>query len=247
MRRLVEREALEVAEDHRQAERTRQPPDLVVQRLGLLTRQDRSFGRAGRTRAGIPQRVDILDLAAAATPDPGLPRRAQGHPVEPVAQQVGVADRAGLARQDEEDGLEGVLGVVSVAQELPANAQHHRAMAGYERGEGGLADGIAAGDESIEELAVGQPGDRAAIEQRAELPDHRRRHHLRHARGSLEGKIEAHDGDRSNRWRFIPPVLPRWRSFYPGSPWKIRREARSPCGSGAAVMTAASRSGCRPG
>ena len=58
--------------------------------------------------------------------------------IEPGGEPVGVAERAGLAGQDEEGGLEGVLGELVVAQELSADAQDHRAMAGNQRGEGGL-------------------------------------------------------------------------------------------------------------
>ena len=78
-------------------------------------------------------------LATASEPDPGLAGRAERDAIEPVAQQVGVADRPGLAGQDEEDGLEGVLGMVAVAQELAADAQHHRPVPCHQGGEGGLA------------------------------------------------------------------------------------------------------------
>ena len=58
--------------------------------------------------------------------------------------------------------------MVAVAEELPADAQHHRPVARHQRGEGGLAGVIAAGREPLEELAVGEPGDRAALEERPE-------------------------------------------------------------------------------
>ncbi len=61
--------------------------------------------------------------------------------VEPVAQEVGIADGSRPPRQHEEDGLEGVLGMLVVAQELPADAQHHRTVASHECGEGGLTGG----------------------------------------------------------------------------------------------------------
>ena len=47
-RRLVEGEALEVAEHHRQAEGPRQAVDLAVEGLGLLAVERRLFGRRGR-------------------------------------------------------------------------------------------------------------------------------------------------------------------------------------------------------
>ena len=113
----------------------------------------------------------------------GLAGRAERDPIEPVSQQVGVADRAGLAGQDEEDGLEGVLGMVPVAQELAADAQDHGPVPRHQRGEGGFAGGIAPRGEPLEELAVGQPGDGAAVEERLDLPDDRTRCQMRHARG----------------------------------------------------------------
>ena len=61
--------------------------------------------------------------------------------------------------------------MVLVAKELPADAQDHRAVSGHQCGEGRLAGVVASGDEAVEELAVGQAGDRAAVEERAELPD----------------------------------------------------------------------------
>ena len=46
--RLVERQALEVAEHDRRAEGVRQPVDLAVQHLGLLAVEERLLGRRGR-------------------------------------------------------------------------------------------------------------------------------------------------------------------------------------------------------
>ena len=129
----------------------------------------------------MPHGVALLVLAPAGEPDPGLAGRAERDPVQPVAQQVGVADRPGLAGQHEEDGLEGVLGMVPVAQELPADVQDHRPVPRHQRGEGGLAGGIAPVVEPLDELAVGQPGDGAAVEERPDLPDHRWCCHGRHA------------------------------------------------------------------
>ena len=94
--------------------------------------------------------------APAIEPDLRLPRRADRDAVEPGAQPVGVADRQGLAGQHEEDGLEGVLGVVVVAQELSADAQHHRPVPRHERGERRIPGRVAAGGEPLHQLPVGQ-------------------------------------------------------------------------------------------
>ena len=185
-RRLVEGEALEVAEHDRQAEGVRQAVDLAVQGLGLLAVQDRLLGRLDRRldRELEPDRTPMAPLssfcAAASEPAAGLAGRAERHAVEPVAQQVGVADRPGLAGQHEEDGLEGVLGMVAVAQELPADAQHHRPVPRHQRGEGGLAGRIAAAVNRSRSWRSVRAGDRAALEERPDLPDNRPRCHMRH-------------------------------------------------------------------
>ncbi len=165
MRRLVEGEALEVAEHHRRAEGIRQAVDLAVERLGLLV-VDHLLGLDGGTGLRPAGRPGFLGPAPAGEPAAGLARRAEGHAVEPVAQQVGVSDGGGLSCQDEEDGLEGVLGVMAVAQELPADAQDHRPVPRHQGGESGI---VARGREPLEELAIGESGHRAAREERAEL------------------------------------------------------------------------------
>ncbi len=73
--------------------------------------------------------------------------------------------------------------MVVVAEELSADAQHHRAVAVDQRGEGGLGGGVAPGDEPFHELTVGQPGDRAAVEERLDLPGDRQSDRIRHVRG----------------------------------------------------------------
>ena len=98
---LVEREALEVAEHHRQAEGPRQAVDLAVDGLGLLAVDRRPVGRRGRrpgqfARAGpeplITPSSSRRRRRAICCRAPGRPDR---DPVQPVAQQVGVADRPG--------------------------------------------------------------------------------------------------------------------------------------------------------
>jgi hypothetical protein len=48
--------------------------------------------------------------------------------VQPAGQRVGLAYRSGLSSEDEEGGLEGVLGVGLVAQDAAADVQDHRAV-----------------------------------------------------------------------------------------------------------------------
>ena len=180
-------EALEVAQHDRKAEGRGEPLDLDVQRLGLLAGHDRLVGRRGRrldgmARSGVRHGAGLLDLATAGEPEPGTTRRAKGDAIEPVAQQVGVADRPRLPRQHEEGGLEGVLGEVAVGEDLPADAQHHRAMTRDQGGEGGLGVIVSPRDKLLQELPVGEPGRRAAREERPELPGHRPCCQIRHGR-----------------------------------------------------------------
>ena len=110
----------------------------------------------------MPHGTVLLVPALAGQPGPGLSGRAEGDPVQPVAQQVRVSDRAGSSGQHEEDGLKGVFGVLAIDQKLPADAQHHRTVPGDQRREGLFPGGVAARDEPLEELTIGQSGNRAA-------------------------------------------------------------------------------------
>jgi hypothetical protein len=116
VRCLVEGEALEVAEHHRQPECARQAVNLSVQRLGLLTIEHRLIGR----RFGIRRRTldgpVRLGLTMAGEPASGLACRSQRDAVQPVAQQLGFAERWCFAGQNKENGLEGILGMVAVAK-----------------------------------------------------------------------------------------------------------------------------------
>jgi hypothetical protein len=75
-----------------------------------------------------------------------------GNPVEPTGNGLTLADRTGPPRQDEECGLERILGVVLVAEDLTANAQHHRPVSLDQRREAGLGRLIATRDEPLQEL-----------------------------------------------------------------------------------------------
>ena len=62
--------------------------------------------------------------------------------MEPGAERVADPERAGLAGEDEEDGLEGVLGLVLVAERGAADAPDHRPVALDQQGEGRLARAV---------------------------------------------------------------------------------------------------------
>src|SRR5438132_1630434 len=57
-----------------------------------------------------------------------LQGRAVGHLVQPTAHGLPPADARGLAHENEESGLEGVLGVRLRAQDAAADVEHHAAV-----------------------------------------------------------------------------------------------------------------------
>jgi hypothetical protein len=78
--------------------------------------------------------------------------QAGGDAVQPVAERRAAADDGGLLGEDQEGGLEGVLGILVVAQEPFANAQDERPVACDKCGKGRL---IPAGAVQLQELVVG--------------------------------------------------------------------------------------------
>ena len=92
-----------------------------------------------------------------------------GDPVEPGGDRAAVADRAGLAGQDEEDGLRGVLGVVAVAEDPAAGAQDHRRVTLDQDAEGGLGRFIAASVVARQEGVVVEVADPADAPERLEV------------------------------------------------------------------------------
>ena len=106
---------------------------------------------------------------------PGTGRDAIGHAVEPTGDRLPITVRTGLLQQDQKSRLEGVVRLVRVSEDRPANAEDHRTMAlnnRRERAFGGFACPIC---ESFEQLAVGQASDRAGSEQDIGLTINRRR------------------------------------------------------------------------
>jgi hypothetical protein len=91
--------------------------------------------------------------------------------VQPARQRLATPERANSRHQDEERGLEGVVRLVGVVEDAPADAEDHRAVTLDERGEGELGRLAVASGEAVEELRVGQSGHRADVEQGADLAD----------------------------------------------------------------------------
>ena len=126
---LVVGAALEVAEDDRIAVSGRESLDLLVEQLGPLAAFEGVAGVACGKAVG-PGPRPFGGVAAGPGGHPA------GHAVEPAAEPIAPADRAGPAGQDQECGLEGVLGVVGVAERAPADAPDHRPVPPQDRLEG---------------------------------------------------------------------------------------------------------------
>src|SRR5262249_38266608 len=75
----------------------------------------------------------------------------EGGAVQPRRQGLGPADRPGLVGQQQERGLEHVLGTFGVTDDAPGQPQHHRAVPLQQLGER-LA--VAGGDEALQEFAI---------------------------------------------------------------------------------------------
>ena len=58
--------------------------------------------------------------------------------MEPVSHEFRLVDRAGLPRQDQERGLEGILRRVPVADDLLADSQYHRPVPAHQGGKSSL-------------------------------------------------------------------------------------------------------------
>jgi hypothetical protein len=155
--------ALQHAQHERLAKTPRQALDLFVQD-GLHVFP----GRAGRPGRAGPQPAFVLAPPCRAALR--LHGRSIRDPVQPTGDRVALPDRPGAPRQDEEGGLEGVLRVLLVPQHTPAHAQHHRPVAGDNRGEGRL---VAPVGEVVQQLPVGPTSNAAAGGQLVDVPQER--------------------------------------------------------------------------
>jgi hypothetical protein len=90
-------------------------------------------------------------LPAAGIDGTGMSGGVLGNAVQPVGHTVPRYHGIRLARQDEEDGLEGVLGVVMIAEKPATDAEHHGAVAPNQRVKGGL---VLPPDERFQQRAV---------------------------------------------------------------------------------------------
>ncbi len=100
----------------------------------------------------------------------GAGRDAQRDAVEPAPDRSPVADGGGAADEDQERGLEGVLGVVIVAQDRVADAEDHRPVPLDQDGERPFGDLLGAFSEPAQEFGVGQAADAARVEEHLDIP-----------------------------------------------------------------------------
>jgi hypothetical protein len=114
----------------------------------------------------LPPRVLVLQPA----------RRAVGDAVEPGTQEIGLAQRGGFAGKDQECRLEGVLGVVRVAEQALTDAKNQRPMPDDQGREGRFRFLASASAEPFQQLAVGQSRDRPAIDDCSEFTRNSRSH-----------------------------------------------------------------------
>jgi len=91
-------------------------------------------------------------------------RHALRDPEQPARDRPAPADGPGPVGQNEEDGLKGILRIVRVVKNAPADPKHHRSVSDYQLFEGRLPSLIAPRDESVQELRIGHRPDRSQVE-----------------------------------------------------------------------------------
>ena len=82
---------------------------------------------------------------------------APGDLVEPRPERTGDLQGAGFADQDQERGLERIVRVVCLAEELPTDPPDHRAVAIEQRAEGKIPGTIPTTDKQFQELGIRIP------------------------------------------------------------------------------------------
>jgi hypothetical protein len=101
----------------------------------------------------------MLALPPTNRASPGLDRHADGHSVQPGGQGLPGADGRSAADKGQEDGLEGVLGIGVVRQELTAHCPDERTMTAHQLLERSL---IPVPAEPVEQVGIGGAGIRDA-------------------------------------------------------------------------------------
>ncbi len=100
--------------------------------------------------------------------------------MQPGADPAAGPDGIAASNEDEKSGLKGVVGVVGVLEDAAADAQDHRAVPTHQLGEGGV---VAAQQEKVEEIPVGEAGGAALGRRGADSLNDPVQSHRRHAVG----------------------------------------------------------------
>jgi hypothetical protein len=135
--------ALEEAQDNGRAVTLGEPVHFFVQDPAQLG----GLGRGGIGRLGDQGNVILAAPRAGAERDPA------SDAVEPGGNRAGSIEASRLAEQDQEDGLESVLGVVGVAEQPVADVPDQGTVPADEKLEGGF---VALDREAFQELAIRQ-------------------------------------------------------------------------------------------
>src|SRR5262245_64092717 len=97
--------------------------------------------------------------------------------MQPVTKLFTPADRAGLARQHEGSGLDGIPRVMDIPEDAPADAEHHGPVSAYQRRERLL---VAADDEALQQVSVAGFAGRVDAPETAKIAEHRARRSVLH-------------------------------------------------------------------
>ena len=92
--------------------------------------------------------------------------------VQPAGQRRSVAQRSSLADQDQEGSLEGVLDLLGVAQQSPADSKNEWPMPPEQHLERRL---VALIEPALQQLSVGQRADAAGLQRMPEITEQRRK------------------------------------------------------------------------
>ncbi len=123
-----------------------------VVRCGLNSSQARSLTSLPAPRVGSSTSCD-----------------SSSHAVEPTPERTVHPDRARLSNEHEKRRLKCVIRLVRVGQNAPADPQHHRAVPLNQRSESQVCNGVAGGNESVQELPVREAVARPCREKRVHL------------------------------------------------------------------------------
>jgi hypothetical protein len=96
-----------------------------------------------------------------------------------------LADGTSFAREHEQRGLEGILGILRVPQNAGTYTTDKSRMAAHQLGKRGF---IARGDEATQQLVIGEMLGRPRLDQLTDVPEHHPNLCVGHVPGSREAR-----------------------------------------------------------